>query len=152
MRTEDASERLHLSLIDLARNYANPNPGVYTFDDRALGKGTWVVLINTGLNWQQFPEVITSSNKFEHLAFIYPPGKTLYVHCLADVLAILIVRSSAARITHDLYMFGESPPTFEIEIWMNTKSKLVIGCRRMTLTMVCLSRVPQRVMGLRQLC
>ncbi|KAJ4394016.1 hypothetical protein N0V93_003233 [Gnomoniopsis smithogilvyi] len=56
MKTENASERLHLSLIDLARNYENPNSGEYTFDERALGKGTWVVIINTGFNWEQFPE------------------------------------------------------------------------------------------------
>lgn len=57
MKTENASERLHLSLVNLPRDYENPNPGEYTFDERALGKGTWVVIINTGFNWEQFPEV-----------------------------------------------------------------------------------------------
>lgn len=57
MRTEDASERLHLSLVNLHKNYDNPNPGQYTFDKRALGSGAWVVIINTGYNWEQLPEV-----------------------------------------------------------------------------------------------
>lgn len=91
MRTEDASERLHLSLIDLNRNYVNQNPGVYTFDERALGKGTWVVIINTGLNWQQFPEVNSSFNNFTHLNPICHPGKTLSVRSLADVLAVIML-------------------------------------------------------------
>lgn len=61
MRTEDASERLHLSLSNEARDYDNPNSGRYTFDERALGKGTWIVIINTGFNWEQFPEVSPSA-------------------------------------------------------------------------------------------
>lgn len=57
MRTEDASERMHLSLVDSSIDYSDPNPGAYTFDERALGKGSWVVVINSGYNWKQFPEV-----------------------------------------------------------------------------------------------
>lgn len=79
MRTEDASVRLHLSLVNLVRNYENPNSGVYTFDERALGKGTWIVIIDTGVNWEQFPEVITASNSLGNFGFICHPGKRLHI-------------------------------------------------------------------------
>lgn len=61
MKSEDATERMHLSLVDSSVDYSNPNPGVYTFDERALGKGSWVVIINSGYNWKQFPEVKKTS-------------------------------------------------------------------------------------------
>lgn len=57
MKTEDASKRLHLSLVNSVKDYDNPNPGTYTYNEQALGKGTWVVIINSGYNWEQFPEV-----------------------------------------------------------------------------------------------
>lgn len=57
MKSEDASGHLHLSLVNSKKDHDEPNPGVYTFDERAQGKGTWVVIINTGYNWEQVPEV-----------------------------------------------------------------------------------------------
>lgn len=57
IRTEDASDRLHLSLLSSPKDHDNPNTGVYTYDEKALGQDTWIVIINTGFNWEQFPEV-----------------------------------------------------------------------------------------------
>lgn len=57
LKTEDASENLHLSLVNSVKDNDNPNPGLYTFDERAQGKGSWVVVINSGYNWEQVPEV-----------------------------------------------------------------------------------------------
>lgn len=60
MKTEDTTDRLHLSLINRMQDFANPNPGSYEFDERAMGKGTTVCIINTGYNWEQFPDVSIS--------------------------------------------------------------------------------------------
>lgn len=57
IRTEDAQDRLHLSLLSSPKDHDNPNTGEYTYNEEALGQGTWIVIINTGYNWEQFPEV-----------------------------------------------------------------------------------------------
>lgn len=59
LKTEDTTDRPHLSLVNLQKDFNRPNPGTFTFDERALGKGSWVCIINTGYNWEQFPEVST---------------------------------------------------------------------------------------------
>ncbi|KKY30397.1 hypothetical protein UCDDA912_g09666 [Diaporthe ampelina] len=56
IRTEDASDRLHLSLLSSPEDQDNPNTGVYSYREAALGQGTWIVIMNTGFNWEQFPE------------------------------------------------------------------------------------------------
>lgn len=57
IRTEDASDRLHLSLLSSPKDHDNPNTGVYTYREEAQGQGCWIIIINTGYNWEQFPEV-----------------------------------------------------------------------------------------------
>lgn len=57
IQTEDASDRLHLSLLSSPKDHDNPNNGVYSYREGALGEGTWIVIINTGYNWEQFPKV-----------------------------------------------------------------------------------------------
>lgn len=57
IRTEDASDRLHLSLLSSPKDNDNPNTGTYTYHEEAQGQGIWIVIINTGYNWEQFPEV-----------------------------------------------------------------------------------------------
>lgn len=57
IRTENASDRLHLSLLSSPKDYDNPNTGDYSCKEDAQGEGTWIVIINTGYNWEQFPEV-----------------------------------------------------------------------------------------------
>lgn len=59
MRTEDTTDRLHLSLLNRQKDVCEPNTGSYTFDERALGKGSWVCIINTGYDWEKFPSVST---------------------------------------------------------------------------------------------
>ncbi|KAL1865327.1 hypothetical protein Daus18300_007217 [Diaporthe australafricana] len=56
IRTEDASDRLHLSLLSSPKDYNNANTGTYTYLEEAQGQGTWIVIINTGYNWELFPE------------------------------------------------------------------------------------------------
>lgn len=60
IHTEDASDRLHLSLLSSPKDHDNPNTGVYSYREEAQGQGSWIVTINTGCNWQQFPEVSQS--------------------------------------------------------------------------------------------
>lgn len=55
--TEDASDRLHLSLLSSPKDHDNPNTGVYSYREEAQGQGSWIVMINTGCNWEKFPEV-----------------------------------------------------------------------------------------------
>lgn len=57
IHTEDASDRLHLSLLSSPKDHNNPNTGVYSYREEAQGQGCWIVIINTGYNWEQFPEV-----------------------------------------------------------------------------------------------
>lgn len=57
IRTEDASDRLHLSLLSSPKDHDNPNNGVYSYREDAQGQGSWIVIINTGYNLEQFPEV-----------------------------------------------------------------------------------------------
>jgi hypothetical protein len=57
VQTEDASDRLHLSLLSSPQDHNNPNTGVYSYREAAQGQGTWIVIINTGYNWELFPEV-----------------------------------------------------------------------------------------------
>lgn len=57
IHTEDASDRLHLSLLSSPKDHDTPNAGVYSYHEEAQGQGCWVVIINTGYNWEQFPEV-----------------------------------------------------------------------------------------------
>jgi hypothetical protein len=71
IRTEDASDRLHLSLLSSPKNYDNPNTGVYSYKEDAQGEGTWIVIINTGYNWEQFPEV--SRNGLGCPGHVVPP-------------------------------------------------------------------------------
>lgn len=105
IKTEDASARLHLSLVNLPRNYANANPGKYTYDERALGKGTWIVTINTGYNWERFPEVSSSVKRLEAfeltslvlLPGIRPPGRPKTFTSLAGSLPYPKPRAGRAR-------------------------------------------------------
>lgn len=57
IHTEDASDRLHLSLLSSPMDHDNPNTGVYSYVEEAQGQGSWIVIINTGYNLEQFPEV-----------------------------------------------------------------------------------------------
>lgn len=57
IQTEDASDRLHLSLLSSPQDHDNPNTGLYSYNEAAQGQGTWIVIMNTGYNWEQFPEV-----------------------------------------------------------------------------------------------
>lgn len=61
IHTEDASDRLHLSLLSSPKDHDNPNTGVYSYCEEAQGQGTWMVIINTGYNLEQFPEVSLSA-------------------------------------------------------------------------------------------
>lgn len=70
--TEITLDRLHLSLVNWYKDYARPNPGIYTFDKRAQGKGTWVCTINTGYNWELFPNVNTT--------FVLPHAQVRWTH------------------------------------------------------------------------
>ncbi|KAK7736164.1 hypothetical protein SLS53_007192 [Cytospora paraplurivora] len=56
VRTEDASERLYLSLLSSPENHNNPNTGRYSYNESAQGQGTWLVIIDTGFDWERFPE------------------------------------------------------------------------------------------------
>ncbi|KAI7783696.1 hypothetical protein LA080_011405 [Diaporthe eres] len=56
IQTEDASDRLHLSLLSSPQDHDNPNTGLYSYNEAAQGQGTWIVIMNTGYNWEQFPE------------------------------------------------------------------------------------------------
>lgn len=66
IHTEGAEDRLHLSLLSSPKDYDNPNTGLYAYREEAQGKGCWIVLINTGYNCEQFPEV--SQEEFVVLA------------------------------------------------------------------------------------
>lgn len=57
IHTEDASDRLHLSLLSSPKDHDNPNTGVYSYFEEAQGQGSWIVIINTGYNLEQFPQV-----------------------------------------------------------------------------------------------
>lgn len=57
IHTEDASDHLHLSLLSSPKDHDTPNTGAYSYHEEAQGQGCWVVIINTGYNWEQFPEV-----------------------------------------------------------------------------------------------
>lgn len=57
IRTEGSSDRLYLSLLSSPEDHKRPNTGSYSYDEKALGKGVWIVIVDTGFNWEQFPEV-----------------------------------------------------------------------------------------------
>ncbi|KAK2599795.1 hypothetical protein N8I77_011520 [Diaporthe amygdali] len=63
IQTEDASDRLHLSLLSSAKDHDNPNTRLYSYREEAQGQGTWIVIINTGYNWEQFPEEFGRPNE-----------------------------------------------------------------------------------------
>jgi hypothetical protein len=54
---EDASDRLYLSLLSSPEDHDKPNTGTYSFNPEAQGQGTWLVIIDTGYDWQRYPEV-----------------------------------------------------------------------------------------------
>lgn len=57
IQTEDASDRLYLSLLSSPENHDKPNTGTYSYNPDAQGQGTWLVMIDTGYDWERFPEV-----------------------------------------------------------------------------------------------
>ncbi|POS73943.1 hypothetical protein DHEL01_v207663 [Diaporthe helianthi] len=90
IRTEDASDRLHLSLLSSPKDHDNPNTGVYTYNEEALGQGTWIVMINTGYNWEQFPQEFGRPGEDRPLVLWNVPentrNATLEEHEIADGL------------------------------------------------------------------
>ncbi|ROV91004.1 hypothetical protein VSDG_07720 [Cytospora chrysosperma] len=56
IHSEDASDRLYLSLLSSPEDHDKPNTGTYSFNPDAQGQGTWLVMIDTGYDWQRFPE------------------------------------------------------------------------------------------------
>ena len=57
IRNEDSLDRLYLSLLSSPKDCSNPNTGVYSYNMEAQGKGVWITLIDTGFDWERFPEV-----------------------------------------------------------------------------------------------
>ncbi|KUI72205.1 hypothetical protein VM1G_07647 [Cytospora mali] len=56
IQTEDASDSLYLGLLSSPEDYNTPNTGKYSYNPDAQGQGTWLVIIDTGYDWERFPE------------------------------------------------------------------------------------------------
>ncbi|ROW08717.1 hypothetical protein VPNG_06415 [Cytospora leucostoma] len=69
IRTEDASDRLYLSLLSSPENHKNPNTGRYSYDENAQGQGTWIVIIDSGFDWERFPEEFGKPNEPRPMEF-----------------------------------------------------------------------------------
>lgn len=62
IQTEDTPDRLYLSLLSSPEDHENPNAGSFSYNPDAQGQGTWLVIIDTGYDWERFPEVSRREN------------------------------------------------------------------------------------------